>query len=76
MGSGQGDGLNQLNWPYAIDIRQSDRMAFIADTENNRIVAYDVATRQALGTFGSTGSQWNQFLKPQSIAVDPPRATS
>ncbi len=46
-------------------------MAFIADTENNRIVAYDVATRQALGTFGSTGSQWNQFLKPQSIAVDP-----
>ena len=32
-----------FNWPYDIAIRPSDRFAFVVDTQNHRIKAYDVA---------------------------------
>ena len=61
--------------PVAIAIRAADRIAFIADRDNHRIVAYDVATRQPLTTFGSVGSDINQFRLPSGITVHPVKGT-
>ncbi|WP_139556099.1 NHL repeat-containing protein [Methylotetracoccus oryzae] len=61
--------------PVAIAIRAADRIAFIADRDNHRIVAYDVATRQPLTTFGSVGSGINQFRLPSGITVHPVKGT-
>jgi DNA-binding beta-propeller fold protein YncE len=61
--------------PVAIAMRPADRTAFIADRDNHRIVAYDVATRQPLATFGSVGRGINQFRLPSGIAVHPVKGT-
>ena len=66
-----GSGVDQLNWPYAIVIRPSDRVAFLPDNKNDRIVAYDVASRTAIGTFGSQGTGVGQFSDPGGIGLDP-----
>ena len=46
-------------------------MAFVADTQNNRIKSYDVATRAPLSIYGSKGSGFAQFKLPAGIAVSP-----
>ena len=68
---GFGTGLNQFNWPHSIAIRASDRVAFIADTNNHRIVSYNVATRTAIAQFGTKGTGNNQFQFPTAVAVSP-----
>jgi DNA-binding beta-propeller fold protein YncE len=45
-----GTGAGQFNWPYDIAIRQSDRIAFIADTNNNRIVASSSSRQRSTST--------------------------
>jgi DNA-binding beta-propeller fold protein YncE len=65
-----GAGPTQFNWPYAVAIR-NDGIAFVVDTQNHRIKAYDTQTRQLLGTFGSVGPNQNQFRNPAGIAVSP-----
>jgi DNA-binding beta-propeller fold protein YncE len=67
FGSGQG----QLNWPYAIAIRASDRIAFLPDNKNDRVVAWDVASRTPISSFGTQGSGTGQFSDPGGIAIDP-----
>lgn len=67
---GQDSGLGSFRNALAIAIRQSDRIAFVADTGNSRIVVYDVASRKAIGTSGSFGAATNQFHAPRGIAVD------
>ena len=67
----QGSALDQFNWPHAIVIRVSDRIAFIADTNNHRIVSYDVATRTPVAAFGTRGSGNNQFGHPSAVALSP-----
>jgi DNA-binding beta-propeller fold protein YncE len=66
-----GTGVGQFNWPYDIAIRQSDRIAFIADTNNHRIVTYDVATRTYISTFGTQGIGTGQFKFPSAVDIDP-----
>jgi sugar lactone lactonase YvrE len=61
-----GTATNQFNWPYAIAIRGSDEVAWIADTWNNRIVSYNVTTRQPIAA-----TAVKSFLKPGGIAIDP-----
>ena len=61
--------------PVAIAMRTADRTAFIADRDNHRIVAYDVASRQPLATFGSVGRGINQFRLPSGITVHPVKGT-
>ena len=61
-----GTATNQFNWPYAIAIRGSDEIAWIADTWNNRIVSYNVTTRQPIAVTAA-----KSFLKPGGIAIDP-----
>jgi DNA-binding beta-propeller fold protein YncE len=66
-----GAGAGQFNWPYDIAIRQSDRIAFIADTNNHRIVTYDVATRSYISAFGTKGTGTGQFQFPSAVDVNP-----
>jgi DNA-binding beta-propeller fold protein YncE len=65
-----GTGPAQFNWPSAIAIR-NDGIAFIADTQNNRVKAYNVATRALIGTFLTVGAGQNQAKGPLGIAIDP-----
>ena len=71
LGAGQGTALNQFHWPFSIAIRQSDRIAWVADTKNNRITSYNVMTRAPIATFGTLGSGTGQFNAPSGIAVVP-----
>ena len=66
-----GSGLGQLNWPYAIVIRPSDRIAFLPDNKNDRVVAWDVASRTPIGSYGSQGTGTGQFSDPGGIGLDP-----
>jgi glucose/arabinose dehydrogenase len=59
-----GSALGQFNWPDSIAIRQSDRVAFVADTNNDRVVAYNVATKNPIGAY--TG-----LYGPSGVDVDP-----
>ena len=61
-----GAGPSQFNWPRAVAIRQSDRTAWFADTQNNRVVVWDVATKTAVGSYGTgtQGSWLGQLNKP------------
>jgi DNA-binding beta-propeller fold protein YncE len=68
-------GFKALNDPQAIAIRATDRIAFIADKGNGRILAYDVANRTPLAVFGSPGSGQNQFNSPRGIAIHPVTGT-
>jgi tripartite motif-containing protein 71 len=65
-----GTGPSQFNWPSAISIR-SDGIAFVIDTQNSRVKAYNVATRAYLGSFLSVGAGQNQAQNPLGVAVDP-----
>ena len=59
-----GSALGQFDWPDSVAIRQTDRVAFVADTNNDRVVAYNVATKSPLGaTPGCT--------TPSGVDVDP-----
>ena len=44
-----GADTRSFNWPYDIAIRSSDRFAFVVDTQNHRIKAYDVANARVPG---------------------------
>jgi tripartite motif-containing protein 71 len=66
-----GADLGEYDWPGAIAIRPSDRIAFVADNKNDRVVAIDVATRVAIGSFGTEGSGVGQFSDPMGLGVAP-----
>lgn len=61
---GIGTAVGQFNWPFAIAIRASDRLAFVADTWNDRVTVWDVATRAPLGSYSGT------LDSPRAISVD------
>ena len=75
-----GTDTRSFNWPYDIAIRPSDRFAFVVDTQNHRIKAYDVANatwpadnKGPLPThvFGSRGTANTNFQWPSGVAVGP-----
>ncbi|MGB2935287.1 MAG: hypothetical protein WBB91_08435 [Nostocoides sp.] len=62
--STKGSGTGQMYWPYSIAIRASDRLAFVADTLNNRITVWDVATRAQIASYTGGG-----LSQPRSVTV-------
>lgn len=64
LGGAQGAGAGQFDYPYAITIRGSDRIAFVADTKNNRIVTWSVARKAPIASLGG-------FHDPSGINVAP-----
>ncbi len=72
VGSGRASAeVGSFNWPYDVAIRQSDRVAFIADTQNHRVQAFDVATKTVIAAFGARGNGAGQFQFPSAITVGP-----
>ena len=63
--STKGSGTGEMYWPYSIAIRASDRLAFVADTLNNRITVWDVATRTQIAAYTGGG-----LKQPRSVSVD------
>jgi DNA-binding beta-propeller fold protein YncE len=63
--------LTGFHWPYSIAIRQSDRIAFVADSQNHRVMSYDVATRRPIAAYGVKGGGTGRFRSPSGVAVDP-----
>ena len=57
--------------PRAVAIRGSDRITFVADSPNSRIILLNMDTRKSIATFGTQGTGVNQFKAPQGIAIDP-----
>jgi hypothetical protein len=64
-----------MNTPGYVDYPDSIAIAggyaWVADTRNNRIESWNVATQAFVGTFGTVGSGPNQFQTPTSVTVDP-----
>lgn len=69
-----------FNWPYDIAIRPSDRFAFVVDTQNHRIKAYDVANAtwptdnkgpQPAYVWGTRGTGTTNLRWPSAVAVGP-----
>jgi len=72
----EGSASGDLDYPYSIAI--GGGYAWVADTKNNRIESWNVATCTAdkgtcsdTSTYGSKGSGSGQFSTPTGIAVDP-----
>ena len=68
-----GTGSGQFTWPRSIAIRQSDRTVWITDTQNDRVVLWDVATKTVIAAQYGTGNPGNgpgMLNRPMGIAVD------
>lgn len=79
-GTPAGADTRSFNWPYDIAIRPTDRFAFVVDTQNHRIKAYDVANAtwptdnkgpQPAYVFGTRGTGGTNLRWPSAVAVGP-----
>jgi Mala s 1-like protein/NHL repeat-containing protein len=64
-----GTGLGDVDYPDSITI--AGGYAWVADTRNNRVDSWNVATEAPVSIFGTVGSGPNQFNNPTSVTVDP-----
>lgn len=70
VGSGKPSAeVGNFNWPHDVAIRQSDRIAFVADTQNHRVQAFRVSDKTVIAAFGAKGTGANQFQFPSSVTV-------
>jgi DNA-binding beta-propeller fold protein YncE len=60
-------GVNEFKFPAGIEIRDTDGIAFVVDSGNNRIVSYNVATKQRIAVSSSALGLKN----PQGLGIDP-----
>jgi NHL repeat len=64
-----------MNTPGYVDYPDSIAIAggyaWVADTKNNRIESWNVATQAFVATYGNLGSGPAQFQTPTSVTVDP-----
>ena len=64
--------IGGLHWPGRVVMWSN--MVFVADTENDRVVVLDSKLTTFLATFGSSGTDTDEFTNPHGIAVDPARS--
>jgi sugar lactone lactonase YvrE len=64
-----GTALGDVDYPDSIVI--AGGYAWVADTKNNRIESWNVATQTPVSSFGILGSGTGQFDAPASVSVDP-----
>ncbi|CAF3661254.1 unnamed protein product [Rotaria socialis] len=70
-GNGQGDGLNQLNWPtYLFVDRQQN--AYVSDNSNHRVMKWNKGAKEGIVVAGGQGegNALTQLSYPQGIFVD------
>ncbi len=58
-----------VDYPYSIAI--AGGYAWVADTKNNRLESWNVATQAFVAPYGSLGSGPGEFDTPTSVTVDP-----
>ena len=73
-GNGQGNGINQLNWPHGLYV-DDDQTIYVADRENHRIVAwkYGATSGQVVAGGNRQGNGANQLNSPWDVIVDKER---
>ncbi|CAF4630358.1 unnamed protein product [Rotaria socialis] len=70
-GYGKGYGLNQLNRPCGIYV-DDDQTVFIADTDNHRIVEWQIGekTGQIVAGGNGAGNRIDQLYQPTNVVLD------
>lgn len=72
-GHGQGNGLNQLSYPYGIYMDKSNQNIYIADMDNDRIIRWKLnGTKygEILAGGNGRGNAMNQLYWPTDVVVD------
>jgi DNA-binding beta-propeller fold protein YncE len=71
VGAGQGQGVNQLSFPFGVAVDPQGRV-FVADDLNHRVVRFGPRSKYVYkARWGSYGSGPGQLAYPRAIAVDP-----
>ncbi|CAF4119597.1 unnamed protein product [Adineta steineri] len=70
-GNGQGNDLNQLNWPTFIFIDE-DCSLYISDTRNHRVMKWEKDAKEGIIVAGGNGkgNSLNQLSHPQGMIVN------
>jgi tripartite motif-containing protein 71 len=71
VGAGQGQGVNQLSFPFGVAVDPQGRV-FVADDLNHRVVRFGPRSKYLYkARWGSYGTGPGQLAYPRAIAVDP-----
>ena len=65
-----GSGPGQVRGPDGMAIDSTGTVLYAADTLNNRVDEFSIASAQFIQSFGQTGSHAGQFQKPYMVALD------
>ena len=71
-GNGRGDALNQLKYPYGLNIDDDNQSIVIADFANHRIVEWKIRASHGKVIAGGQGygNQLNQLNYPTDVLID------
>ena len=71
-GNGCGNALNQLNFPYGLDIDDDNQSIVIADTDNHRIVEWKIGASHGKVIAGGRrrGNRLDQLDRPTDVLID------
>jgi DNA-binding beta-propeller fold protein YncE len=65
-----GSAPGQVRAPDGMAIDSTGTVLYAADTLNNRVDEFSIASAQFIQSFGQTGSHAGQFQKPYMVALD------
>ncbi|CAF3716379.1 unnamed protein product [Rotaria socialis] len=70
-GNGEGNGLNQLNWPTYLFVDRQ-QTAYVSDSNNNRVMKWNKGAAEGIVVAGGQGrgNALTQLYYPQGIFVD------
>jgi sugar lactone lactonase YvrE len=70
-GNGQGDHLNQLNWPQYVFV-DGEQSVYVSDSKNNRVMKWVKGATEGIVVAGGRGQgdALNQLSSPQGLFVD------
>ena len=71
-GNGYGNGVNQLNCPFGLDIEDDNQSILIADTYNDRIVEWKIGAINGKVIAGGQGqgNRLDQLYRPTDVLID------
>ena len=71
-GNGEGDAVNQLNWPHGLDIDDDNQSIVIADTFNHRIIEWKMGASNGKVVAGGQGqgNRLDQLNYPTDVLID------